>query len=266
MSSRPDRPRAAFLLMAALAFVFVGGAAALAQFGGGFRRGNAIVPNPKYDGRFTFVRLRYGPRTNYASQAIPWSHDYPSGEQHFMKILNELSYLNPHTEETSIYALDDPELFKYPVAYLCEPGAWELTERQATAFRVYLQKGGFLIVDDFRYFDWTNFEVQMHRILPNAQFVDLDVTHPIFHAFFEIERLDNVPNYYDQQYNYNGGRPIFRGLYEDNDPKKRLVAVINYNTDISEYWEWSDTGMKPIDESNEAYKIGVNYVIYGMTH
>ncbi len=239
--------------------------ASFAQFGG-YRLGNVIRPNPKYDGRFTFVRLRYGPRTNYASQQIPWSHDYPTGEQHFMKIMNELSYLNPHTEETSIFALDDAELSKYPVAYLCEPGTWDLTERQAAMFRAYLQKGGFLIVDDFRYFHWTNFEIQMHRVLPNAQFVDLDVTHPIFHAFFEIDSLNTVPNYYDQQYNYNGGRPIFRGIYEDNDPKKRLMAVINYNTDISEYWEWSDTGFKPIDESNEAYKIGVNYIIYGMTH
>lgn len=230
------------------------------------RHSAQVMPNPTYDGRFTFVRLRYGPAVDFVSQAIPWSHDYPVGEQHFMKILNELTYLNPHTTETSIYALDDPALFKYPVAYLCEPGGWAMSDKEAVAFRAYLQKGGFLIVDDFRYYHWQNFELQMHRILPNAQFVDLPAADPIFHSFFEITDVDNFPNMYDQQFNYNRGRPLFRGIYEDNDPKKRLMVIINYNTDISEYWEWSDTGMKPIDESNEAYKIGVNYVIYGMTH
>ena len=96
--------------------------------------------------------------------------------------------------------------------------------------------------------------------MPNAKFVDLDITHPIFHSFFEIPSFDIVPQAYDE------GRPYFRGVFEDNDPNKRLIAMINYNTDVSEYWEFSDTGLKPIDESNEAYKLGVNYIIYGMTH
>jgi hypothetical protein len=65
---------------------------------------------------------------------------------------------------------------------------------------------------------------------------------------------------------YDLGRPIFRGVFEDNDPSKRLLAMINFNTDISEYWEFSGTGLSPISETNEAYKLGVNYVIYGMTH
>ena len=65
---------------------------------------------------------------------------------------------------------------------------------------------------------------------------------------------------------YNVGRPIFRGLYEDNDPRKRLVMVVNYNTDISQYWEWSGRGLRPFDQTNEAYKLGVNYLIYGLTH
>ena len=253
--------------VAALTLVLLaaGGGVALAQrgglFGGGPRGFALVKPNPTYDGRFTFVRLRYGPPTAYVGQQIPWSHDYPTGEQHFMKIMNELTYLKPHTEETSIYALDDPELFKYPVAYLCEPGGWSMTDHEAETFRTYLQKGGFLIVDDFRYVHWDNFEYQMRRILPGVQFFELDESSPIFHdAFFQITGLANVPNYYDP------GPPIFRGIYEDNDPKKRLMAIINYNTDISEFWEWSDTGLKPVDESNEAYKLGVNYIIYGMTH
>ena len=177
-----------------------------------------------------------------------------------MKIMNELTYLNPHTDETNILGIGDPELFKYPVAYLCEPGpAFEMSDEDVANLRDYLQKGGFLIVDDFRYYDWKYFENQILRVLPHAQFQDLDASHPIFHAFFEIKTLD-VPQYYDPP------PAMFRAIYEDNDPKKRIMVMINYNTDISEYWEWSDTGLKPIDESNEAYKIGVNYIIYRMTH
>ena len=64
---------------------------------------------------------------------------------------------------------------------------------------------------------------------------------------------------------YNAGRPVFRGLFEDNDPSGRLLMIVNYNTDISQFWEWSSTGFRPIDETNEAYKLGVNYVMYGLT-
>ncbi|MCC7417965.1 MAG: DUF4159 domain-containing protein [Acidobacteria bacterium] len=261
MSGRWRRALAA-LALAAMA----GGAVALAQRGGvgggfrGLRGGIPVAPNIPYDGRFTFVRLRYGPPTDFVSQRLMWSHDYPIGEQHFMKILNELSYLNPHTAETNILGIGDPELFKYPVAYLCEPGrAFDMTDEEAANLRDYLHKGGFLIVDDFRYEDWGYFEAQMRRVLPSAQFQDIDQTHPIFNSFFAIKQLE-VPQMYDQ------GPPIFRAIFEDNDPRKRIMVMINYNTDISEYWEFSDTGFLPIDESNEAYKIGVNYVIYGMTH
>jgi len=247
---------------AAVALMLATTAQAQRGFGGGYggrSRREAIRPNTPYDGRFTFVRVRYGPDYGFVSQGLPWSHDYPTGEQHFMKILNELSLLNPHTEETNILTFDDPELFRYPVAYLCEPGAWVMSDQEAASLRTYLRKGGFMIVDDFRYQHWANFETQISRVLPEARFYDLDLSNPIFHAFFEIKTLD-VPQYYDPP------PAIFRAIYEDNDPAKRIMVMINYNTDISEFWEWSDTGLKPIDESNEAYKLGVNYIIYGMTH
>ena len=253
--------------MVLLVLLTMGVSSALAQrrgFGGygGRNRREAIQPNPPYDGRFSFVRLRYGPDYGFVAQSIPWSHDYPTGEQHFMKILNELSYLNPHVDETSILPLDSPDLCKYPVAYMAEPGFLTLTDGEVAAFRTYLLKGGFVIFDDFaeRRGGWDNFEAQMRRVLPEGRFVDLDASNPIFHAFFEIPNLDIIPQYYDT------GKPIFRGIYENNDPTKRLLVMVNFNTDISEFWEFSDTGLKPIDESNEAYKLGVNYIIYGMTH
>jgi hypothetical protein len=185
-----------------------------------------------------------------------------------MRIMNDITYLNPHLNQTDILPLDAPDLFKYPIAYMAEPGYWDLSEEEATSFRAYLQKGGFVIFDDFaprrgfreRGGGWGSFEYAFRQVLPDAKFVDLDISHPIFHVFYEISSFDAVPQAYDE------GRPFFRGVFQDNDPTKRLIAMINYNTDVSEYWEWSDTGVKPVDESNEAYKLGVNYIIYGMTH
>ena len=81
-----------------------------------------------------------------------------------------------------------------------------------------------------------------------------------FTSFFEIDRLDIIPQA------YIGGQPIFRGVFEDNDPTKRLQMIVDYNTDVSQFWEWSGTGLRPVDDTNEAYKLGVNYIMYGMTH
>ena len=134
---------------------------------------------------------------------------------------------------------------------MTEAGYWTMNDKEAAAFRAYLLKGGFVIFDDFRSDargggGWANFEANMRRVIPNAHFVDMQATHPIFHSFFEIDSLDIIPQAYDR------GRPEIYGLFEDNDPKKRLMAIVNHSTDISDFWEFSATGFRPIGESNEA--------------
>ena len=222
--------------------------------------------NFSYNGRFTFVRLRFTP--SYWQPGpytwgldLKWNHDYPRAESHFTKIVDELTYLEPNRNGGNILSMDDPELFKYPWAYLCEVGFWTLTEPETAGLRAYLQKGGFLVVDDFiDSWQWDNFETQMHKVLPDARLVELDVSHPIFDSFFHIETLEfEHPNFPEL-------KPIYYGIFEDNDPEKRLMVIANYNHDIGEYWEFSDEDWIPIELSNEAYKLGVNYVIYGMTH
>ncbi len=246
---------------------------ALAQFGG--PRGPFHErQNIPYDGQFTFVRLKYttAPGGYWYGGWPAWGHGYPISEQNLMNIMNEVSDLNPHVEDVNRLTLDDPALFKYPVAYVIEVDWWAMTDSEAVALHAYLEKGGFLIVDDFkpRRFrggvgsdfgsGWDIFEAQMKRVMPGGHFVDLDASHPIFHSFFEIDRLDLIPQA------YIAGRPQFKGLYENNDPRKRLQVMVNYNTDISQFWEWSGTGLRPIADTNEAYKLGVNYIIYGLTH
>jgi hypothetical protein len=225
--------------------------------------------NAPYDGQFTFVRVRYDTAPGgYWLRGLPaWAHGYPIAEQNLMHIVNEVSLIRARVDATNVLSLTDPQLFSYPIVYVTEAGWWTLDDGEAGALRAYLEKGGFVIVDDFKVAGWRGygggwepFERNMRRVMPDAQFIDMDFSHPIFHSFFEIASLDDFPQA------YNSGQPIFRGLFEDNDVSKRLMMIVNYNTDISQYWEWSGRGFRPFDETNEAYKLAVNYLIYAMTH
>lgn len=230
------------------------------------RRGQqpAFQPNVPYDGRLTFVRVKYqmpefGGGGFRGGRDIPWSHDYPRGERHFTKIVSELSSTRVRIDASNILTLDDPQLGKYPIAYMAEAGFWRPSDAEALGLRNYLAKGGFIIFDDFAGEHWMNFEVQMKKVLPNLRPIALDLSHPIFDAFYRIKSLE-----YDHPI-YRGAKSVFYGVFEQNDPKQRMLAIVNYNNDLSEYWEFSDTGMFPLDMSNDAYKLGVNYIIYALT-
>jgi hypothetical protein len=269
MSFRGSRLRLVGISLV-MVVLFAGAAMAQRRFFGRQRGREIDVQNQPYDGRFTFARVKYATAPGgFWYMGLPsWAHGYPMSEDNLMRIMNEVTYLGARTDAYNVFALDDPEITKYPIVYLTEAGWWTMTDREVEAFRAYLLKGGFVIFDDFKLpgefgaggGGWDTFEENMKRVLPSAKFMDLDPADPIFHCFFEIKSLRDFPQA------YNAGPPIFRGLYEDNDPRKRLLMVINYNTDISQYWEWSGRGLRPFDETNEAYKLGVNYIVYGLTH
>ena len=214
-----------------------------------------------YDGQITFVRLRWNSGFGRGGFGAAWNHDLPRAEQHLSMIVRELSLVNMRTDGSKILMLDDPELFKYPIAFMWEPGFWNLTDEEASAFRAYLTKGGFAVFEDFDGAQqWAHFEAQMRRVLPEGRLVRLDRTHPIFDSFFRVQDIDAIVH------PMTGIRPSYYGIFEDNDPSRRLMVVANYDNDVPEYWEWSGQGLYPFDTSNEAYKLGVNYLIYGLTH
>jgi hypothetical protein len=279
MVPRPLGRRIGMLVLigAAVAALAVQTSAQRRGGGGGFRGfGQYFASDPPahnvpYDGRFTFVRLKYSVAPGgYYYRGLPaWAHGYEgdadAAGDNLTHIIDAISAVHPRLDAANIFALDDPDLMKYPIAYMTEAGYWELTDKEAQAFGAYLKKGGFVIFDDFRPpprggGGWEVFEANMHRVLPEAQIVDLTPDQPIFHAFFDIDSFDIIPQSYD------AGPPSLHGIFEDNDPHKRLMAIINFNTDVSDFWEFSSRGFMPVDESNEAYKLGVNYIIYGLTH
>lgn len=220
--------------------------------------------NPPYDGRFTFARIKYRGYGRWAGREGPgWSHDYPDADVHFMRIMKEITSMRPFIEWGNILggvivALDDPLLFKYPVAYLSEPGGWYPNDIEAKGLRTYLQKGGFLIVDDFPAFGWQIFEQAMARVLPGAKLFQMTGKEPIFDCFYKVNL-----NLVRSEYGMNQG---FYAVYENNDPTKRLMLIANYNNDVGESWQWSGQGFMPVDVENEAYKLGINYLIYALTH
>ncbi len=243
-------------------FVVIGLAAATAASAQpGAERFRADIP---YDGRFTFLRLRWGGGGGGSSffnrgMRNAWNHDYPRAEQHLAQILKEVTLIDIHTEGSRILTLDDPELFKYPIAYMWEPGFWSMTDFEGQRFREYLLKGGFAIFDDFELDQWDNLAENMKRVLPDARWVKMDASHRVFDSFFRMETIE-FPH------PMMGILPTHYGIYENNDPSRRLMVIANHNADVAEYWEWSGEGLFPFDTSNEAYKLGVNYMVYGLTH
>lgn len=251
-----QRWRRALVVMVAGALAVCATAALAQEFGFRDRRPRPALTYAKagYDGRFTFGRLRHGYEFG---REPPWAHDYPRAERNFTHILKELTLVTPNTEASNVFTQDDPDLFTSPVIYVSEPGFWTMNDDELANLQNFVRKGGFLIFDDFRGDHWFNFAEQVRRLIPNARLVPLDDSHPIFHSFFEID-TSLTQGYY--------GPASFHGVFEDNDPTKRLLLVAGYNHDLGELWEFSDTGFVPVDLSNDAYKYGINYVVYALTH
>jgi len=232
--------------------------AALAQRGGwggafGFG-GPRASANPPYDGRFTFTRVRY---EGGGRRGGSWADGYPRSDRHLSLILDALTSMRVNTDGSNVLDLEDPEIFRNPVLFIIEPGYWRISDRGAANLRAYLLKGGFIIFDDFEEDLWFNFEAQFRRALPEAEFVKLDTTHAIYRTFFNLEEI-RLPHPSDRI------EPAYYGVFEDNDPAKRLMAIANHNSDVAEYWDYSGTGRLPVDTTNDAYKLGVNYMIYGV--
>ena len=189
-----------------------------------------------------------------------WAHDYPRADRNFLAILDETTNIGTSREQSNVFTLLDDELFRHPVSYIVEPGFWNPSDEEVDRLGNYLQKGGFLMVDDFRGpRELDNLEFHLRRALPDHDMMQVADIDEIFDSFFRIVPQDVVPP-------YGGYPPAWYGIYADNDITKRLMVIINANNDMAEYWEFSDYGYYPIDLANEAYKLGVNYVVYAMTH
>ena len=237
----------------------------LVATGQGRRQSRQAAATVEYDSHFVFTRIRYGAgvglaRGFFGGGGGGWEHDYPTAERNFAAILDYITNMRVRMDGSNILDLDDPRIFENPIIYMSEPGYWTTNDAEAKNLRAYLLKGGFLIFDDFEGDGhWRNMVAQMKRALPEHYFITLDVSHPIFQSFFGIKHLNvphptvNVP-------------PSFLAIFENNQPSGRMLALANWNNDLGDYWEWSAEGLYGSDPTNDAYRLGVNYIVYAMTH
>lgn len=212
---------------------------------------------PKEKSDFTYARIRYHFPPYARFRELPWHHDYPYGDEMFPDFVRRVTNVNTTRESYQIVDIDSPDLFKYPFAYLCEPGFLDLLPNDVKNLREYLDRGGFILVDDFRGGrELENLRVQLKKVYPDRDLVRLEVTHEIFHTFFDIETLNVPPPY--------GFEPV--AFFALTDPKGNIQMIINHNNDLSEMWEWLDRGEASLHDAVMSLQLGANYLVYSMTH
>ena len=215
----------------------------------------------KEKSEFVFARVQFNMTfESVAEPEEPWHHDYPYAEDLYLSLIREVTGVFTSEESYVIVRLDEDEIFKYPFLYVSEPGYMDLTEKELTNLREYFNRGGFMILDDFRGRDLNNLRAQMKRVFPQREMFKLDVTHPVFHSYYDLDSIDMDSPYSDSRFS---GRPEFWGL---QDEQGTLILLANQNNDLGEFWEWLDKGEMPLQPAAKSVRLGINYLIYAMTH
>jgi hypothetical protein len=221
------------------------------------------------DAGFQIARIMYATGARAGSRGIAqpmWAVDYPLAEAHFLAALRR--YTNVDTaEDTRHLALTDERLFQYPYIWIQQPGYWNPSEKDVERLREYLLRGGFLMLDDFHGNDWFGFEDAISRVFPDRALVDIPKDDQAMQIFFSIDQRTQIPG--DRHLGRFGGEvrmegpPQWKGIYDDDG---RLMVAANYNMDIGDAWEHADDPGYPLPMTAFAYQLGVNYVLYALTH
>jgi len=226
---------------------------------------------------FAFARLMYPPapsarfsrsRRDWAHGYSSWTQDYPRADRHFAQEIRRLTLIHVRSVEQPVNLDDGDEVFNWPWLYAVQAGEWALTDAQAEKLREYLLRGGFFMADDFWGTDqWEVFENSMKRVFPDRPAVDLENSNPIFHTIYDLDQRYQVAS----MGSVNAGRTFkcrpcearWRGIYDD---KGRLMVAMTFNSDVGDSWEWADSPEYPEKFGSLGMRIGVNYVVYAMTH
>lgn len=242
-------------------------------------------PRPSFprDAEYHFIRVEYTDLPQYhrgwgyASRDGRgegwWIVDWPDADDHFSTGVQRLTRID--TGDPRHLRLTDDRIFDYPWIYATQTGWWGLSDAECARLREYLMRGGFIVTDDFWGEDaWHVFEETMQRVLPGREITDIAETDSVMHVLYDIQEKDRTfipgsrhlrrgPGGTVQVVQPEGTKPAWRAMYDD---RNRMVVAINFNTDVGDAWEFADVPYYPEAMTTLAYRYGINYLIYAMTH
>jgi hypothetical protein len=228
---------------------------------------------------WTFARLMYPPVGRYyggfqflgswKEGASNWAMDYPRSDRHISAAVRRLSNVSARSAE-QLVDLDEKDVYDWPWLYGVEVGHWDLTDDQARTMREFLLRGGFFMCDDFHgSIEWDVFAASMKKVFPDRTIVDLDPKDAIFHVVYDLDDKYQVPGalFLETGLTYEKGEsgktPHWRGIYDDHG---RVMVAICHNMDLGDSWEHADNPEYPEKYSALGIRIGLNYIVYSMTH
>ena len=223
---------------------------------------------------FARFARRFGGLVDWRQGGTSWSQDYPRADRHFAQAIRRLTRIEARSVEQPVNLDDGDDVYNWPWLCAGEMGDWKLTDAQAAKLREFLLRGGFLMLDDFwGEEEWDRFEESMRRVFPDREIVEIDDRDAIFHTIYDLDdryqiagewALARGTTYRNPGPPPNGGQTArWRGIYDDHN---RLMVAIAFNSDIGDSWEWADDPHYPEKYSALGIRIGVNYVVYSMTH
>ncbi len=242
-----------------------------------YRIGSIPLPSDYQEKtEWAFARLMFpgGWNDGYAAREDPdwregaclWTQDFPRADRHFSDALRRLSRIHVRSVEQVVNPDDGDEIYNWPWLYAVQVGEWGITNPQASKLRDYLLRGGFFMADDLHgTVEWQVFEESMKRVFPDRQIVDIPDSDPIFHTVYDLDERYQIVGFehLEDGHKKDGFVARWRGIYDD---KHRLMVAASVNSDIGDSWEWADSPEYPEKYSALGVRIGVNYVVYAMTH
>lgn len=281
-----------FWLLVTASFAFIGGLYAVQR--------NAPLPFREYEGveyrigeipippdahvrsEWTFARLmfpggandgyigRYDDRGEYEGNwregLALWTQDFPRADRHFALAVRRLTRIDAHSVEQSVNLDAGDEVYNYPWLYAVQVGEWGISNAQAAKLRDYLLRGGFFMADDLHgTVEWSVFQESMHRVFPDRPIVEIPDGDALFHTAYDLEERYQVVGYEHlrEGHKLDGYVAHWRGIYDD---KGRVMVAISVNSDIGDSWEYADDPRYPEKFSALGMRIGINYIVYAMTH
>jgi hypothetical protein len=237
--------------------------------GVGFGEDEGSLPtNSGQRAEWVFARFHYDSGNEFAFGRFQrWAADYPKSDRQFVMGVRRLTRLDTRAIEQVVDANSD-DIFNWPWIFVEDPGAWRISEKQAQRLRDYLLRGGFLVLDDTHGdYEWQNLLDGVRLILPGRPIEDLADPDEIFHVLYDLDDRFQVPGtrfiWGNRTYASDMKIPKWRGIRDDQG---RIIVAIWHNSDVGDAWEWADSPRYPERATSLAYRLGINTIIYSMTH